>query len=298
MLGLLEIAYLGIEVPEPASLDVVFGEIAGLTPGVLGDSLRTWRNDDRVHRVLVSEGPANDAVLVGVEARDAAAFDATVARLAAAGFEPAEGSEGLRAALRVERLVRLSAPWGTELDVVLGLERAEEPFASERVAGGFVTDRVGFGHIAIATTSYDETRRLLTDGLGFGQSDWIELAMGPDLTLEVSFFHCNPRHHTFAVVGAPFEMPQRLHHVMFETKDRNDVGYAFDRAWASGLPIPNGLGMHDNDRMFSFYVGSPAGFAVEVGHGARTITEDWDDNRRYESISIWGHQPLRGAVAP
>ena len=44
--------------------------------------------------------------------------------------------------------------------------------------------------------------------------------------------------------------------------------------------------------MFSFYVVSPAGFQVEVGHGARRITPVWDDNRRYYRISIWGHQPL------
>jgi hypothetical protein len=45
--------------------------------------------------------------------------------------------------------------------------------------------------------------------------------------------------------------------------------------------------------MFSFYVASPAGFAVEVGHGARTIGEDWDDSRRHYRVSPWGHQPLR-----
>ncbi len=48
--------------------------------------------------------------------------------------------------------------------------------------------------------------------------------------------------------------------------------------------------------MFSFYVASPAGFQVEVGHGARTITDDWDDNRRYDRISAWGHQPLRQSM--
>ena len=44
---------------------------------------------------------------------------------------------------------------------------------------------------------------------------------------------------------------------MFETNDRDDVGAAFDRAWATDLPIPNGLGRHDNDGMFSFYVQTP-----------------------------------------
>lgn len=60
----------------------------------------------------------------------------------------------------------------------------------------------------------------------------------------------------------------------------------------SGLAIANSLGRHDNDAMFSFYVVSPAGFQVEVGHGARLITPDWDDNRAYDRMSRWGHEPL------
>ena len=95
------------------------------------------------------------------------------------------------------------------------------------------------------------------------------------IELEVRFFHCNGRHHSVALARAPFEMPQCLHHVMFEANSRDDVGAAFDRAWEAGLPIPNGLGRHDNDGMFSFYVQSPAGFQVEVGHGARQISEPW-----------------------
>jgi hypothetical protein len=80
---------------------------------------------------------------------------------------------------------------------------------------------------------------------------------------------------------------------MFETIERDDVGVAMDRAWATGLEIPMGLGRHDNDQMFSFYVRSPAGFLVEVGSGARSVVEPWTDNRRYDRTSVWGHQPLR-----
>jgi hypothetical protein len=47
--------------------------------------------------------------------------------------------------------------------------------------------------------------------------------------------------------------------------------------------------------MFSFYVESPAGFQVEVGHGAKTITDNWDENRCYDKISQWGHQALRSS---
>ena len=50
--------------------------------------------------------------------------------------------------------------------------------------------------------------------------------------------------------------------------------------------------------MFSFYVVTPAGFQLEFGYGARTIDEPWTDNRRYDRISEWGHQPLQSPLHP
>jgi hypothetical protein len=35
-----------------------------------------------------------------------------------------------------------------------------------------------------------------------------------------------------------------------------------------------------------------ARFRVEFGHGARVVGDDWDDDRRYDRISRWGHQPV------
>jgi 2,3-dihydroxybiphenyl 1,2-dioxygenase len=159
--------------------------------------------------------------------------------------------------------------------------------------GGFLTDNVGFGHVVFATTAFDESHRFLVAGLGLAQSDWLKMDIAAGIELEVRFYHCNQRHHTIALAKAPFELPQRLHHFMVETNARDDVGAAFDRVWATDLTIANGLGRHDNDGMFSFYVTSPAGFQVEVGHGARVITDEWDDDRCYDRISAWGHQPLR-----
>jgi 2,3-dihydroxybiphenyl 1,2-dioxygenase len=205
----------------------------------------------------------------------------------------AEGTDADLARRRVDRLVRTPAPWGGDVEVVLGLAAAGEPFSSALVPGGFHTDGVGFGHAVFGTLAFDESVRFLTEGLGFRQSDWLEMELAPGLDLEVRFFHCNPRHHTIALARAPFELPQRLHHFMLETNARDDVGAAFDRLWASDLAIPNGLGRHDNDGMFSFYLQTPAGFQIEVGHGARVVDEGWDDDRRYDRISAWGHQPLR-----
>jgi hypothetical protein len=65
----IELAYLGIAVPEPASLDTFFSDVIGLIPGepAPGEVL-TWRNDDKAHRIIVQQGAANDAVFLGFEA--------------------------------------------------------------------------------------------------------------------------------------------------------------------------------------------------------------------------------------
>jgi 2,3-dihydroxybiphenyl 1,2-dioxygenase len=289
----LELAYLGIQVPEPSSLSSFFGEVIGLVPGDTTPDALTWRDDDKVHRLIVEAGDANDATFVGFEAIDDAAFDASVDRIAAAGGEIVVGTARECADRRVERLVSTEAPWGVRVEIVAGLADAPTPFVSELVPGGFHTDGVGFGHVVFATTAFDDSHRFAVDVLGLQQTDWLEMDLGGGVVLEVRFYHCNERHHTLALARAPFDLPQTLHHVMFETNDQDDVGAAFDRAWASGLPIPNGLGRHDNDGMFSFYVAGPAGFQVEVGHGAKTVPADWNDNRAYDQVSAWGHQPLR-----
>ncbi len=287
-------AYVVVEIPEPSSLDAFFGDVIGLVPGeptAAGEL--TWRNDARAQRVIVRQGAADDAVVVGLEATSDDAFDAVRARLDAAGFPTVDGSAADIADRRVARLASTTSPWGVTVEIVTGLAAAAAPFASPLVPGGFLTDAMGFGHVVFVTPAFDEADRFVVEGLGLDQSDWLQMEIAAGIELEVRFYHCNPRHHSLAVARAPFELPQRLHHIMFETRDRDDVGAAFDRAWSTDLAITNNLGRHDNDGMFSFYVASPSGFQVEVGHGARLITDPWTDNRRYDRISVWGHQPLR-----
>jgi 2,3-dihydroxybiphenyl 1,2-dioxygenase len=288
----LELGYLAVEVTDPAAFGSFLGEVVGLVPGEPVGDASTWRNDDKAYRIVVQPGPSNDAAVVGFEAVHDEAFDRTVRRLEAAGYDVSHGTDDELASRRVDRMARTTAPWGVAVEIVTGLPAASTAFASPIVPGGFLTEGVGFGHVVFATTHFDEALRFLVDGLGFIQSDWIETEIAEGIDLEVRFLHCNARHHTFALARAPFDLPQALHHVMVETKDRDDVGAVFDRVWATDLTIANGLGRHDNDGMFSFYVASPAGFQVEVGHGARTVTDPWHDNRRYDRISVWGHQPV------
>ena len=288
----LEVAYLGVQVSDPTAFGAFLAEVVGLVPSdTTTDGATTWRNDDRVHRIIIEQGPANDAVFVGLEAGSPDAFARAVDRARAAGASVTEGSPSEVAARRVEALVRVDTSWGVPFELVHGLAWASDPFGSRLVPGGFVTKDQGFGHVVFLVSDLDGADRFVRDALGFTQSDWLEMDLG-GVPLTVRFYHCNPRHHSLALGAAPFELPQKLHHVMVETVSQDNVGAAFDRALSARLPIANSLGKHDNDKMFSFYVVTPAGFQLEFGYGARTIDDPWTENRRYGRISEWGHQPI------
>jgi 2,3-dihydroxybiphenyl 1,2-dioxygenase len=294
----IEVAYVAVETTDRAALDHFFATTVGLVAGEPTiDGVSTWRDDSAVHRVLVTDGPSNDAAALGIEAVDEGALDGLVERLEATGWPTTTGTDADRRSRRVSDVRHVTAPWGTRVELVTGLERTAT-FDAPLVPGGFATDGVGFGHVVFGTTDFDESHRFVTDGLGMRQSDWLETELAPGLELEVHFYHCNGRHHSIALARLPFALPTALHHLMFETNEVDDTGRAFDRALASGLPIANGLGRHDNDGMFSFYVVSPAGFQVEVGHGARMVGSDWSDDRRYTMISRWGHQPIPATASP
>ena len=209
----IELGYLVLEVPDPDALAPVFANVVGLVPGErTAAGAGTWRNDQRANRLIVQSGPANDAVAIGVEALDAAAFDAAIARLQVIGADVAEVDDSDR---RVQRLVRTTAPWGIDVEVVLQLADAPTPFSSALVPGGFLTDGVGFGHAVFVTTAFEESEVFLTDGLGFVQSDWLETELAPGIDLEVRFYHCNRRHHTIALAAGAVRPPAAPapHHV-------------------------------------------------------------------------------------
>jgi 2,3-dihydroxybiphenyl 1,2-dioxygenase len=283
----IELAYLGVEVADPDALAAILEQVAGLVPG---DDADSWRNDDRAQRLLVTEGPADDVTVIVFEVADADTAATIAHRLTGLGHAAEAGTDEQCRRRRVAGLWRITAPWGTPVEIAHGLEPASEPFASDAVPGGFKTAGVGFGHAVLMTPDAEAAHRFVVDGLGLNQTDWLELPVAPETTITGRFYHRNPRHHTLAVIAA--QAPKLLHHVMIETNRLDDVGAAFDRAHEAGVPIASGLGKHDNDRMLSFYIQTPAGFQIEIGHGGREVGPDWSENRAYDRISLWGHQPV------
>lgn len=299
--GRLEIAYVGLESPDPAAIARYLGEVVGLMPGQpLPGAASSWRDDHKAYRLWVQEGPRKDAVCVGFEAADAQAWRETVDRLKAQGFVVEEADAARAAQRRVRALARAAAPWGVDVEIVHGLAEADQPFASPHFPRGLVTRGQGFGHAVFAMSAevYGEARRFAIDGLGMRLSDWLRMPLGPGAEMHVSFLHCNPRHHSLALACVPGPMPpQLLHHINFEVTSVEDVGQAQERALRTQTPLANALGQHDNDGMVSFYSVGPDGWRVEVGATGRVVGPDWNDVREYDRISRWGHQPPEALTA-
>ena len=296
----MELGYVGLEVSDPAAFGEYLSGVLGLTPGrPTAGAVSTWRMDGKVHRVVVEEGGADDAVYAGFVVTDRAELEAVITRLRVAGFEPVAGSDDEIAARRVEELVYLTAPWGVRVEIARGLRDADEPFDSPLQPGGFLTGDLGMGHAVFfvpgGPPEFEAADTFAVKGLGLKLSDWLEIDMN-GLPVTANFYHCNSRHHSLALVFVPVpEFPKKLDHIMIETVSMDNVGHAYDRALQANCPIVRDLGKHPNDRMFSFYSAGPGGVQFELGAGAVTVTDEWEVVK-YDRISAWGHHA--GAATP
>jgi len=290
-----ELGYLVFEVSslddwEHFAVDLLALQLASRT----GDSV-SFRVDEKAHRWICVQGPAgsaaDDVVVSGYEVATDADLDALVAQLRAAGAPVTEGDAALAAARRVNRIVQTQDPLGNRIELVTGLADADTPFESKQLLGSFVTGAGGAGHQVLMEHGADRDTVLAfyTDVLGFEISDYIDEQMAPGFVASVVFLHCNGRHHTVAFANMPF--PKKSHHVMVEVSDIRDVGLAYDRCMDAKQPFEMTLGMHPNDKMFSFYVRTPSGFNVEYGWGGLIIDEATWQVQHLDKLSSWGHRP-------
>jgi biphenyl-2,3-diol 1,2-dioxygenase len=288
----LELAYVGLNVRDRPAVERILSEVVGLVPASPSAGVSSWRNDDRVHRVLLHAGEFDDIAFFALEAREEH-FDGVLERLRSYGADVHPGAEAQAMGRRVRRLVHVTTPWGVPLEVVCGLEHDEAGAPSTPVVpGGFRTGDLGFGHVVFATDRLAASDEFLRLGLGFAQTDWLELEF-PGGALIVRFYHCNRRHHTVALAGMAAPGGRRLDHFMVEASEVDDVRTAYRRAIDAGYAMTRSLGKHENDQIESFYVAIPSGFSIELGAGGRLVDAPWKGNVVYRQISVAGHEPVK-----
>ena len=241
--------------------------------------------DDRPFRVLVRSGEVERFAAAGWQLAGPDAFETALAELDQANIPWILGSESECAARRVHGFTSLRDPSGNLCEIYHGTVLDHTPFLSPMGVSEFVTGEMGLGHIVLPAAQYEDTYRFYTSMLGFRLSDTMRL--GP---ISLSFLHCNPRHHSVALMGS--DVPSGLVHFMIEMGTLNDVGYTLDRVHAADLHLSASLGLHPNDQMTSFYVRSPAGFDVEVGCGGIQVDDSTWTTAEITVPSLWGHKGL------
>lgn len=266
-------------------------DILGMSAGQQDTDELLWlRMDDRVQRVVVERSDSDHVIAAGWEFRNDIDFQVALEELDAAGIAYERDAE--RAARRaVADMVVLSDPSGNVLELYWGPTRDGEPFVSPtgRVSR-FLTGDEGLGHVVLACPNFAETDHFYRRVLGFGLSDFADMggAMG-------HFMHINSRHHSLAIVEAPQDawfVKGGLVHLMIELPTIEEVGFALDRATKAECEFFETLGQHENDRMTSFYVRSPAVFPVEVGAGAIKVVPGEHVAENIPFPDRWGHVVL------
>lgn len=256
-------------------------EVLGAQVGAESEGSLRLRLDEHAYRIVIEdglpEGPASLSAL-GWETAGEADLNALVASLQAIGLEVLEDPE--TAAVRdVRKLYTLMDPEGTRLELYYGPQTDHSSFISPRGVR-FVTGSMGAGHVFIFAKDAAKTAAFYTEALGFRMTDTITVGQE-----DAIFLHCNPRHHSIALLNMP---AHGIGHLMLEVDSTHDVGRTFDHAQASDSASIS-IGEHSNDLMLSCYLRTPSGFDIEYGVNGRILDDDDFTVSHYTSPSIWGH---------
>jgi len=283
-----QLGYVGLNVGDIEAWRRLAGSVLGLEvrePGGAGEPVY-MRLDEHHHRLAFFPSDRDEFAYIGWEVSSAADLDALADRLSARGIEVRQGTDEEAGLRKVTGFIAFRDPEGFPLEVYYGPLIDDAPLKPGRQVSGFNAGSLGLGHLMQVCKDPDGMADLYVNEFGFRVSDHIDWD-----DAHATFLHCNPRHHSLALVNECFGMKGgQVHHMMIETTSLDDVGRAYDLIRKNGIPLALTLGRHTNDHMTSFYCGSPSGFAIEYGWGGRLIDDAVWQAGQYDSPSIWGHE--------
>ena len=286
-MGVTQLGYVGLGVSDMSAWEELVTGILGLEVSDRPEDGSLYlRMDDLHHRIVLHPDGTDDLSYVGWQVPTAAALRELEATLRDAGVRVEPADKAQLESRKVLGLINFEDPNGYRLEAFYGPLAGDRTFHPSRPISGFKTGELGLGHVVVVVNDMEETAHFYRDLLGFRHSDY---------SGAVAFFHCNPRHHSFACIAQP--RPRRLSHVMIELNSFDDVGTAYDLCDQREVPIGITLGKHSNDHMTSFYLVTPSGFNIEYGYGARFIDDATWVVQRYASGDVWGHKRMPAPVA-
>ena len=264
----------------------VYGDILGAAACRDGDGPVDVRLDGRPFRIRLAGGSTNRLAAIGWDV-PAAGFDALVARLAASGTTLTEGTPALTADRGAVRLAHFTDGDGFTHEFHVDRAFAADPALDALfVCGHEPNGEFGLGHIVQVVSNMAAAQAFYVDQLGFAVSDRITWPAA-----DLFFLHCNQRHHTVALSEPAMGLAAgAVHHLMLEAKSQDQVDRAYARLQELGFPVIMTIGQHTNDEVYSFYMGVPAGFAIEFGFGGKVVDRATWEYAQYDAPSSWGHE--------
>lgn len=287
------LGYVGFGVSNLDKWQTFATDILGMQVGRRDATGMTLRMDEYQQRFFLEQSDADDIIAAGWEFTSERELEEYVAELRDKSVELQPLTADQCARRHIEKGYRCQDPNGFDHEFFFGhgVALLKDQFRSKVLKGGFITGNLGVGHILPFANRGNgkETVDFYQNVLKFRVSDYIRQEVQPGMMVEATFFHTQTgRHHSIATAEAP--TAKVLNHFMIQVADMDDVGLAYDRAVAAGIPIVLELGHHPNDKTFSFYAQTPSGFNFEMGWGGLVIDEnDWEV-RTYHQMSDWGHK--------
>ena len=283
------LGYVGCHVRDLSAWHELLTEIFGLERRADSDAENPrYRIDQQHHRLTLMKSEQDKLAYIGWAVDTQADLEAVARRVEGQGIAVERGDSDLRSSRQVMDLIVFTGPDNVRTEIFFGPTQDFIPYTPQRGIEGYKTGALGMGHIVLASADPEATSAWYRDVLGFKLSDYIFWD-----EIEATFLHCNPRHHSLALMNAGGPMqPGDLGHFMFESTSLNDVGRAYDLVKERQVPLALTLGRHTNDHMTSFYVYSPSGWWIEYGYGGREIDDAVWEPKFYNSPKLWGHEML------
>lgn len=262
-----------------------FAQCLGLHVDTSSEGALNLRTNEKVYSLKVVQGDEDDVVALGWEFQHQQDLQDYVAGLQAKNYIAIENSN-LAAERHVERLFALADLNNISHEFIYKLADTDTALAANTTE--FMTEN-GIGHALVCAQSKADSLKFYQD-LGLGITDTILEEVMPGMVIDATFMHVNGRHHSFAFAPMP-PGSKKVHHIMLECLSIDDVGRAYENCIQHKDNIVLDFGKHPNDEVFSFYVNTPSGFAIEIGSGGKKINfENWIPES-FEKLSAWGHKP-------
>jgi extradiol dioxygenase len=286
-----QLGYIGLGVGDAAAWERFATGILGMSVSERAeDGSLKLRMDDHHYRICVHPQGSDDVAYIGWEVPNRETLAAIAEQIRGAGADVERGSDTEARGRNVVELIKFRDPNGIASEVFYGPLLGAGTFKSPRAISGFVTGSGGLGHTLLVVDDLDRSMDFYTRALGMRISDYVVPSDGPLAGMRLGFLHCNPRHHSLAMLPMKGTR-RRLNHIMIEVSAVDDVGATYELCQDQKIPIALSLGRHTNDRMLSFYMLSPSGFMIEYGWDGRQVDDATWQVQVHTSGSAWGHRP-------